>query len=144
MISYAKDDDFDWIYKLHGKNTNLLGAPYPAAIREDIKKERIIINEDKNAFCQFTPMNRNPYSTVHIICVSEEARGKHIASKFLEFIMDAYDSDIQAVCIKDSLSEKFWSSKGKKVGSKNSKSGTELSIYKVENLNKKTYKIDLF
>ena len=144
MVKVATDSDFDWIYKLHGKNSTLLGPPFPAAIRQDLEKGRIIIDDEQQGFCQYTPMNRNPYSTVHIICVAEEARGKHLASSFLDYIMDKHDSDIQAVCIKDTISEKFWSKKGVLTGTKKSKKGTDLCIYQVENKNKKFVKKKLF
>lgn len=144
MIQVGTELDFDWIYKMHGKYSDTLGAPYPAAIRQDLTKGRIIIDDEKQGFCQYTPMNRNPYSTVHTICVGERARRKHLASSFLDYIMDKHDSDIQAVCIKDSISEKFWANKGKLIGTKQSKKGTELCIYFVENTNKKTVKNKLF
>ena len=142
-IILAQEDDFDWIYQLHGKNTKLLGAPYPAAIRQDLYKGHILTTDDKLGFCQFTPPKRNFYTTVHIICTKDEARGKHIASQFVEYLCKTYEMPVRAVCETDTLSEKFWSSQGAKIGEKQSKKGTPLSIYEVGENVKSKNKISL-
>ena len=131
ILAESTEEEFDWIYKLHGKNSKLLGAPYPAAIRQDLYKGRIITTDSRLGFCQFTPPNRNAYTTVHIICTKEEARGKHVASNFVNYLVDKYKLPVHAVCETDTLSEKFWSSVGIKIGTKFSRKGTPLSIYEV-------------
>lgn len=138
------EEEFDWIYKLHGKNTDLLGAPYPAAIRQDLYKKRIITTIDRLGFCQFTPPNRNQYTTVHIICVKDEGRGKHLASIMVDYLCDRYKVPVQAVCEAGTLSEKFWSSRGVKIGDKKSRKGTPLSIYRVGEMHRDDDKVSLF
>ena len=117
-IKYAVEDNFDFIYKLSSKNSNLLGFVHPMEIREAIKNSKIIIAEYDNqvcGFCIFNPLKKNPnLLTVQVICIVDEFRGKGIAREMINFLKITYKRDIKATCVKDSDSEKFWSKVAKK------------------------------
>lgn len=112
-INYAKETDFDYIYKLSSKNSNLLGFVHPMEIRESIKNNKIIVALSDNelcGFCIFNPLKKIPnLLTVQVICVDSNFRGNHIASNLINFLKSTYKRDIKATCVKDSDSEKFWS-----------------------------------
>lgn len=112
-IRYALETDFDYIYKLSGKNSNLLGFIHPMEIREAIKNKKIIIacdDEKSCGFCIFNPLKTNSnLLTVQAICVDTEYRGKGIGKNIINFLIDTYGRNIKATCVKDSDSEKFWS-----------------------------------
>lgn len=113
MIRYAIETDFDNIYKLSSKNSNLLGFVHPMEIREGIKNNKIIISEENNnfqGFCLFNPLKKLPnLLTVQVICVESNVRGKGIGHQLLYFLKDKYKRNIKATCVKDSDSEHFWS-----------------------------------
>lgn len=112
-IRYAIENDFDYIYKLSSKNSNLLGFVHPMEIREAIKNNKIVVSTiDDNlcGFCIFNPLKKTPtLLTVQVICVDTEYRGNGIAKSIISFLKEKYGRDIKATCIKDSDSEKFWS-----------------------------------
>ena len=56
-IKDAVEDNFDFIYKLSSKNSNLLGFVHPMEIREAIKNSKIIIAEYDNQVCGFCIFN---------------------------------------------------------------------------------------
>ena len=113
QILYAKETDFDYIYKLLSKNSKLLGFVHPMEIREAIKNNKIIVTLLDNqlcGFCIFNPLKKiSNLLTIQVICVDSNFRGKHIASDMINFLKDKYKRDIRATCVKDSDSEKFWS-----------------------------------
>lgn len=130
MIIYAEEDrDFDWIYKFHGKNSDLLGPCMPAALRESIRHNEVIITDDNLGFCEFHVTKKAGHVTVYHIAVKPESRGKGIAKEFLKFIQETYNRPIKAVCISDSPSEAFWSRVANKIDEKVSRKGTKLSVY---------------
>ena len=111
-IKYATESDFDFIYKLASRNSNLLGFVHPMEIRQAIKNNKIILSEIDNrlcGFCIFNPLKKYAQLTVQVICVDTEYRGNNIATCMVMFLKDTYKRDIKATCIKDSDSEKFWS-----------------------------------
>ena len=126
---YKDECDFDFVYRLHGKNSDLLGPCMPASLKESFRNNEIIIAEDNLGFCEFHVCKRDKHTTVYHICTTEHARGKGIARQFLEFLRDKYKLGIQAVCISNSASEKFWSKVAKKISDKVSRKGTKLSVY---------------
>ena len=117
-IKYATESDFDFIYKLASRNSNLLGFVHPMEIREAIKNNKIIVSVKANklcGFCIFNPLKKNAnLLTVQVICVDPDYRGNGIGSKIIEFLKETYNRDIKATCVKDSDSEKFWSKVAKK------------------------------
>lgn len=121
--------DFEFVYKLHGKNSDLLGPCMPASLKESFRNNEVIIAEDNLGFCEFHVCKRDKHVTVYHICTTEHARGKGVAKSFLNFLMDTYKMPIQAVCITNSASEKFWSKVAVKIASKVSRKGTDLSVY---------------
>lgn len=112
-IRRATDNDFDYIYNLSSKNSNLLGFVHPMEIRSSISAGKIIISEqdDKPAgFCIFNPLKKDyTLLTVQIICVDPEYRGQGIASSMVNYLRNTYKRTIKTTCVKDSASEQFWS-----------------------------------
>ena len=117
-IRYAVESDFNFIYRLSAKNSNLLGFVHPIEIRKSIEDKKIIItliDNQPGAFCIFNPLKRlSNQLTVSVICVDDIYRGNHIATKMITFLMKTYNRNIKAICIKDSDSEKFWQRIAKK------------------------------
>lgn len=133
MIDYAKPFDFDIIYKIYGKNTDLLGPPFPAAIREALLKNEVLKVIDNNVlvgFCNFHKLKDDSQVTVYEICVDESARGKGYGKEMVQYLYDKFKIPIVAKCVKDSTAEAFW----KKVGIlKRYEKGKkrELAVYQV-------------
>ena len=99
-------------------------------------------------------LNSN-YVTILDIYVADELRGKKIATKLLEYLMETYDRDIFAKCVAGTSAERFWKHVGKQIDA-NSDSPMEHSWYEqrpgrrdlgwyvVENKHKKQNKVELF
>ena len=112
-IEFAKESDFDKIYALFGKNTDLLGRPFPAAIREALKLNKVLIvrGEEQDScfgFCNFNVLKREFRITVYEIAVDEAARGHGLGRRMVEFLEEKYKRPIQAKCVKGSPAELFW------------------------------------
>ena len=116
MIRSAVMDDFDTIYTMSKKNTKLLGPVMPPEIRTAIADNNCLlyISDDNTVgdFVLFRRLKRTPETTVQIICVDENFRGKGIGKSLIKYILDLYKVPIKATCVKDTSSEKFWSSVG--------------------------------
>lgn len=112
-------NDWEDIYNLSKKNGKLLGPVLPPEIRNHISKDSCIVCEVDNEFSGFvlyTVLKRDPTKlTVNVICVSENSRGKHIASNMVKYLQKTYNRDIKTTCIKDSSSELFWASIAEKI-----------------------------
>ena len=118
LIRYAKEGDFESIYQLSKKNSDLLGFVMPIEIRQHIRRLECIVDEDNNfikGFVLFHLLKNNSYLSIYTICVDENNRGQHIASNMVNFIQKKYNRDIRTTCIKDSSSELFWASIAKKI-----------------------------
>ena len=88
-LKHAVAEDFDEIYALYGRNTDLLGPPFPAEIRLKIQEGEILIAvEDGNflGFCNYHQMGL--HTTVYEICVNELARGKGVGRQMVQFLID--------------------------------------------------------
>lgn len=138
--------DFYFIYKLHDTASDLLGPIFPGDMKKNMRNKEVIIYDDPEpcAFCEFHVSKRRQYTAVYCICTAESARRRGIALKFLQFLEQVYKLPIKAVCITNSASEAFWSKVAKKVGTKYSKKGTELSIYIRNTITEYQQKEDLF
>ena len=114
-IRYATESDFDYIYELSSKNSDLLGYVHPMEIRTSIAAEKTIVPiVDGNiaGFCMINlPTTKKAESklTVQIICVDPEYRGKGLARKMLDFLVKTYQRHIFTTCVKGTSSDAFWS-----------------------------------
>lgn len=133
-IEYSKPEDFDLIYQIYGKNTDLLGRPFPAALREQINKNEMlkVIDEDNEliGFCNFHRLVIDNRITVYEICVTDKARGKGAGKAMINFLLETYKVPIRAKCVKDSTAELFWSKVGKLIRNEQGKK-RELAVYQV-------------
>ena len=140
---HNKTCDFDWIYKLFGKNGDLLGPIMPPVMKKAMFNHEVLV-VDNLGFCEFHVARRLNHVTIYHICVSAEARGQGLGRKFIDYLANKYQMPVQAICIKDTSSEAFWSKVAEKIDSKVSRKGTQLSVYLYEpKLNSET-KVDLF
>ena len=131
MIIYAKPEDFDWIYPLYSKNTQYLGPPIPAAIRQSLADNNVLTNDERTGFCIFHIAKTKGHISVSTICVDEKSRRQHLGKQFIDFLKENYTYSIRSVCISNTSSERFWASVSEKIGTKYSRKGTELSIYEI-------------
>lgn len=115
----ATMNEWETIYNISKKNSNLLGPVLPPEIRQHISQASCLvctINNDIAGFCLYTVLKKDMTKlTINVICVDEAYRGLHIASNMVKQIQKLYNRDIKTTCIKDSPSELFWSSIAKKV-----------------------------
>lgn len=133
MVEYAKPFDFDIIYKIYGKNTDLLGPPFPAAIREALLKNeilKVVENDTLVGFCNFHKLKDDSQVTVYEICVDDTARGKGYGRLMINFLYEKYKTPIVAKCVKSSTAEVFWSKVGKLLRYEAGKK-RELAVYQV-------------
>ena len=139
-----KDEcDYVWISQIWKKNAKLLTPLIPGWIKPDMRAGHIITITGEYDFCIFNVPKRTDTITIQDICVDEGARGQGVSKKLLTGLMEKYDRDIIAKCIKGSSADSFWSHLGNKIGEEPSKQ-TTLCIYRVKNNNKKFDKIELF
>jgi ribosomal protein S18 acetylase RimI-like enzyme len=118
-LRQAEMKEWESIYNIAKKNGKLLGPVFPPEIRDHISDSSCLICELDNeivGFCLYTVLKRDPTRlTIQVICVDEKSRGLHIASNMVKYIQNKYKRDIRTTCVKDSSSELFWASIGKKV-----------------------------
>lgn len=140
---YRENCDYIWVSDIWKKNSDLLTPLIPGWVKPVFRTNHIITITKQHDFCIFNVPKRTDTITIQDICVDEHARGQGISRKILQDLMNTYDRDIIAKCVKDSSAESFWSHIGEKIGEEPSKQRT-LSVYKVHNLNKKQNKLELF
>lgn len=98
----------------------------------------------KYDFCVFNNSKKKEALTINDIAVDEEARGQGLSKKLIYGLMEEYDKDIFAKCIKDSTAESFWKHLGaEKIGEEQSKK-TIVCSYVLKNKNKKQNKEELW
>lgn len=118
IIRKAIDDDFDFIYQLSSKNTDLLGFTHPMEIRQAISDHKCIIAEvdgKQAGFCLFNPLKKVPNMiTVQVMCVDPNFRGQGIGTNMVRFLQNTFNRHIKCTCVKDSTAEIFWSRLGEK------------------------------
>ena len=132
MVRFAKEEeDFDWCYKLACHEDKLLGPCLPFPLRERMQCGEVAVTDDKTAFCEFHVAKKFGHISVYHICTAPEARKQGKARELLEFLRANFEYPIQAVCITGTSSEDFWSRVAKKVDTKYSKTGTELSVFRI-------------
>lgn len=151
--------DFVWINDLwvsenkkFGKNS-LLGPAMPIFIKTDLKKEHIISITGKYDFCCFNAPRSKDVVVIGDIYVDDAARGQGISKKLIQYLMETYDRDIFAKCVRGSSAEEFWKHLGIQVDANDGRGPDmyehregkrDLGWYRVENKNKKIIKEDLW
>lgn len=139
---HNKECDWPWIYKLWNKTPNLSPC-LPNWVKPSIRANKMI-TITKNDFCVFNAPSKKDYITINDIAVDEKCRGQGIAKKLLQSLMDEYDKDIFARCVKDSSAEAFWKHIGAiKLGEEPSKK-TTVCLYLLKNEHKKEQKEELW
>ena len=153
--------DFCWINNLwqaenkkFGKDS-LLGPGIPIFIKNDLKSSHIISVTGKYDFCCFNVPKSKDVIVISDIYVDEAVRGQKISTRLLQYLMETYDRDIFAKCVRGTSAEDFWNHIGVQV---DANAGTlqehdmyehrpgkrDLGWYRVENKNKKQNKVELF
>ena len=140
---YIAECDYVWVSEIWKKNAKLLTPLNPMYVKPMFRDNHIITVTGEHDFCIFNVPKRTDTITIQDICVDEGARGQGVSKKLLNGLMEKYDRDIIAKCIKGSSADSFWSHLGTKIGEEPSKQ-TTLCIYRVKNNNKKFDKIELF
>lgn len=135
--------DYPWVADLWKHNAKLLTPLMPGWVKPEFKNNKIVTITGTKDFCIFNVPRKYDYITIQDICVDESLRGQGIARQILLNLMETYDRDILAKCIKGSSADSFWSHIGEKIREEPSKQ-TILCVYKVNNTNKKYTKTELF
>ena len=140
---YNTECDYPWVSKIWKKNAKFLTPLIPGWVKPSITDKHMITITGEYDFCIFNVPRRTDTITIQDICVDEGARGQGVSKKLLNALMEKYDRDIIAKCIKGSSADGFWSHLGTKIGEEPSKQRT-VCVYKVLNSNKKLVKEELF
>lgn len=131
-ILVATEEDFDWVYKLANKDKDeLLGVIYPVELRDAIAHGEMLVNEGKSGFCEIHYSKKNQHVSIYKIFVAEACRQQSVIRAFIKYIQDNYAYPIRTTCKANTPVEEFWKRVAKKVESKHSKKGTELSVYMI-------------
>ena len=164
---YKDKCDYYWVADIWEKDNKkqgdniTLGVCLPIIVKKNMRAGFIISVTGKYDFCMFNiPVRsnsaKNNYVIISDIFVSEEVRGQHLAKKLLTYLMETYDRDIFAKCVKDSSAEKFWKHVGKQIDANSDSINPNHSLYEqrpgkrdlgwyvVENKNKRNIKQELF
>ncbi|MCK9470267.1 MAG: GNAT family N-acetyltransferase [Bacilli bacterium] len=153
--------DYGWIIelwenenKVMGKDS-LLGPADPRMIKPDMRKGHFITITGKYDFCRFNVSRKKDLIIIYDIYVDEKGRGQGLSRKLLQYLMDKYDRDIFAKCVRGTSAEDFWRHIGKQLDANLGKpephdmyehrdGKRDLGWYLVENKNKKTTKEELW
>ena len=139
---FKAECDWPWISKLWNKTPNLSPC-MPSWVKADMRVGKIV-TITKNDFCVFNTPKTKDFVVVNDIAVGEECRGQGIAKRLISGLMEEYDKDIFAKCIKDSSAEAFWKHIGaEKLGEEQSKK-TIVCSYILRYNNKKQNKEELW
>lgn len=140
--------------KLNGKDT-LLGPYNPSFIKPDFRAGHVMTMTGKYDFCCFNVPKTKDVVVIGDIYVDDAARGLGLSRRILNYLMETYDRDIFAKCVRGSSAEAFWSHVGYQLDANDNKSEfddmyehragkRDLGWYKVDNKNKKQERIDLW
>lgn len=161
---YRDDCDMYWVSDLWikenklNKKDSLLGPFLPGWTKPDMRAGKIISFTGKYDFCCFNVPKNRDVVVIGDIYVDDKARGQGLSRKIINYLMEKYDRDIFAKCVRGSSAEKFWSHVGVQIDANSglgpdmyehpvSKDGTpkrDLGWYKVENNNKRKVKENLW
>lgn len=157
--SYKENCDMAWISELWQaenklmKANSLLGPFNPSFTKPDMRANHILSMTGKYDFCCFNVPKTKDVVVIGDIYVDEKARGQHISTDIIKYLMDKYDRDIFAKCVRDTSAESFWSHIGEQIDANNGAgpdfyehrpNKRDLGWYLVKNKNKKQIKFDLF
>lgn len=148
-----KDDcDMFWVgnlwmaeNKLNGKDS-LLGPFTPMWTKPDMRAGHFITITGEYDFCCFNVPKKKSYVVIGDIYVDEKARGKGLSKQLIQYLMETYDKDIFAKCVRGSSAENFWKHVGVQVDANDGKGPDfyehrrgkrDLGWYLIENKNKK-------
>lgn len=158
---YNIDCDYFWISelwskenKLNGKDT-LLGPLNPAFLKPDFRASHVLTLTGKYDFCCFNVPRTKDVVVIGDIYVDDAARGLGLSKRILTYLMETYDRDIFAKCVRGSSAEAFWSHVGYQINAniddpnaqdmyEHRPGKRDLGWYRVENKNKKAVKEDLW
>lgn len=134
--------DWPWVLRLWNKTPNLSPC-LPSWVKPDMRAGKMV-TITKNDFCVFSVPKTKDYIVINDIAVDESQRGKGIAKQLIYGLMEEYDKDVFAKCIKDSTAEAFWKHLGaEKLGEEQSKK-TVVCSYILRYNNKKQNKEELW
>ena len=158
---YKDECDCFWISELwqaenkkFGKDT-LLGPFNPTFVKPDFRNNHVISITGKYDFCCFNVPKSKDVVVIGDIYVDEAARGQKVSSQILNYLMETYDRDIFAKCVRGTSAEDYWKHVGKQVNAnidnpyaedmyEHRAGKRDLGWYRVENKNKKQTKVELF
>lgn len=140
--------------KLNGKNS-LLGPYNPSFFKPDMRAGHVLTMTGKYDFCCFNVPKTKDVIVIGDIYVDDEARGLGLSKKIINYLMEKYDRDIFAKCVRGSSAESFWAHIGQQVNANIDNPNAEdmyehregkrdLGWYRVENKNKQAVKEDLW
>lgn len=157
---YKDDCDCLWISELWtkenklNKKDSLLGPFNPAFFKPDMRANHVISVTGKYDFCCFNVPKTKDVVVIGDIYVDDEARGQGISKKLINYLMETYDRDIFAKCVRGTSAEQFWSHIGKQVDGNEGRDPNDLyqhrpgkrdlGWYRVVNTNKKSSKQNLW
>lgn len=153
--------DYFWISQLWEKENKLLGKDSllgplnPAFVKPDVRANKVISVTGQYDFCCFNVPKSKDVIVISDIYVDEKVRGQHISSQLLQYLMEKYDRDIFAKCVRGTSAEQYWAHIGEQLDANvdnvlindkyEHRSGKrDLSWYLVKNKNKKQDKLILF
>ena len=158
---YHEKCDYYWVSELwlaenkkYGKNS-LLGPCVSSFLKPDFRANHVLTFTGQYDFCCFNIPRSKDYIIIGDIYVDEKARGQGLSKKILNYLMEKYDKDIFAKCVKGTSAEDFWSHVGHQINAnmdnifatdmyEHRPGKRDLGWYIVENKNKKAVKEDLF
>lgn len=156
---FKENCDVVWIEKLwvaenkKFKKDSLLGPYNPAFFKPDVRAKHVISITGKYDFCCFNAPRSKDVIVIGDIYVDDAARGQGISKKLIQYLMETYDRDIFAKCVRGSSAEEFWKHMGTQVDANDGRGPDmyehregkrDLGWYRVENKNKKIIKEDLW
>ena len=135
------------------KKDSLLGPYNPSFFKPDMRAGHVLTFTGKYDFCCFNVPKTKDVVVIGDIYVDDAARGQGLSRKIINYLMETYDRDIFAKCVRGSSAEAFWSHVGTQVDAnfgmgpdmyEHRPGKRDLGWYKVENKNKKFEKEQLF
>lgn len=137
-IRKANLEDYKSIVKLYNKNSKSLGRYFKSDIIEKINNEIFYLyveNDEVIGFCSYDLKKRKKYIEITYLCVNENYRNRHIATKLIKQIQkDTYElkMDYYAECLEGLENNNFYD-----------KIGIISEIKEKNNYNLRLYKLNL-
>ena len=135
------------------KKNSLLGPYNPAFFKPDVRANHVISITGKYDFCCFNAPKTKDVVVVGDIYVDAAVRGQGISKKLIQYLMETYDRDIFAKCVRGTSAESFWQHMGTQIDANDGRGPDmyehregkrDLGWYRVENKNKKIIKENLW